>query len=101
MPLTPTQLRVVSALAEPLLRRSDHAAGPATYHEIAAKLGLKPEYVRRVVSTVRQAAGASGLPGVTADDPGADPDRYRWELARWALRRGLVGNVHQGDDEGG
>jgi hypothetical protein len=95
---TPGQIRVLAALCSPLLTRTGSRAMPATYAQIAARLGLKPGYVRNVLKTVRESLSGHGIPGLTADDHPSDGqdehgagDRFRWELARAALRSGWVG----------
>ena len=95
---TPGQTRVPAALCAPLLTRTGPGAVPATYTQIAARLGLRPGYVRNVLKTIRESLSGHGIPGLTADDLLADEpdehaagDRFRWELARAALRSGWVG----------
>ena len=95
---TPGQTRVLAALCAPLLTRTGPGAVPATYTQIAARLGLRPGYARNVLKAVRESLSGYGIPGLTADDFPADGpdehaagDRFRWELARAALRNGWVG----------
>lgn len=88
--LSKAQRRVLAALCRPLLSRSGPRAVPATYGAIGDELGLRPQYVRNVVKSLRETLSGCGVPGLTADDPDGPQDDYRWALARWALRSGWV-----------
>jgi hypothetical protein len=88
--LTGAQRRILAALCEPLLTRTGPEAAPATYAQIAARLTLKPHYVRNVVKSIRESLTGHGLPGLSGDDSAEAGDDFRWPLARWAVRSGWV-----------
>jgi hypothetical protein len=92
MPAQPTirQRLVLSALCEPLLVRTGPQAVPATYAQMGRRLGRQPQYVRNVVKSLRESLSGHGIPGLTPDDEGFPHDDFRWALARWAVRTGVV-----------
>lgn len=87
--LTPSQERVLRTLCLPLVTRTGADAAPATYAEIGGELDLSPQYVRNVLKTIREQLSGHGEAGLTAGQTGGGDD-FRWPLARWAVRNGLV-----------
>ncbi|MGI5272483.1 hypothetical protein ACQEUU_25230 [Nonomuraea sp. CA-218870] len=108
MELTRRQRLVLAALCEPLLVRAGPQAVPATYTQIGRRLGRQPQYVRNVVKSLRESLSGHGIPGLTRDDEAFSHDDFRWALARWAVRAGVVGveDLHElpepedGEDHG-
>lgn len=90
MALTPAQQRILAALCEPLLTGHDE---PATYNQIAARLTLKPGYVRNVLKTVRESLSGEGVTGMVPDEQDVAPD-LRIALARWAVRHQIADLTH-------
>ncbi|WP_198169414.1 hypothetical protein [Herbidospora daliensis] len=90
MTITPAQRLVLCALCEPLLANAGPRAAPATYAEIGSRLGRRPQYIRNVVKAIRESLSGHGVPALTADDDNAVHDDFRWALARWAVRSGVV-----------
>lgn len=86
----PYQHRVLVALCEPLFTRRGADAAPATYQQIAARLGLQPAYVRNVVRGIRDELTALGLPGLSVDDDTSPQGDLRVALAQWARRHRWV-----------
>lgn len=90
--LTARELRLLAALCEPLLTLA--GGPPATYREIAARLGggATPKAVRTGLDRLRnRLADEDGLPGLRADDDdGPGTPRYVAVLARWAIDTGQV-----------
>jgi pSer/pThr/pTyr-binding forkhead associated (FHA) protein len=76
--LSPAQQRVLVALCEPLLDR--HFTGPSSNREIADRLFLSVETVKRHMHDLFELFGVEDLP----------QNRKRAELARMALERGSV-----------
>jgi len=76
--LSPAQLRVLVALCEPLLEQ--HFAGPCSNREIADRLFLGVETVKRHMHDLFELFGVEDLP----------QNRKRAELARVAIERGSV-----------
>jgi hypothetical protein len=87
--LTASQRRVLAALCEPLLTGSGPQAVPATYAQIGQRLGLRPQYVRNVVKSLRETLTGHGVEGLTRDDQETAFDDFRPALARWAIRSGF------------
>ncbi len=87
--LTPRELRLLAALCEPLLTLA--GAAPATYREIAERLGgtATANSVRTGLDRLRhRLAHDNGIPGLRTDDDdqgSRDAAHYVHELARWAL----------------
>jgi pSer/pThr/pTyr-binding forkhead associated (FHA) protein/DNA-binding CsgD family transcriptional regulator len=77
-PLSPAQQRVLAALCEPLL--DQHFAGPRSNREIAERLFLSVETVKRHLHDLFERFGVADLP----------QNRKRAELARMALEQGAV-----------
>ncbi|MBO3753131.1 hypothetical protein J5X84_44470 [Streptosporangiaceae bacterium NEAU-GS5] len=88
--LTRVQRLVLCALCEPLLVKAGPQAVPATYAQIGRRLGRQPQYIRNVVKVLRENLSGHGVPGLTMDDEGIAHDDFRWALARWAVRTGVV-----------
>lgn len=88
--LSPAQRRVLVALCAPLLTGTGAGAVPATYARIGEVLGLRPQYVRNVIKTIREELAGHGVPGLTTEDDSTGHDDFRWSLARWAVRSGWV-----------
>ncbi|MFI6630805.1 hypothetical protein ACIBI7_18195 [Nonomuraea fuscirosea] len=91
MSLTRSQRLVLAALCEPLLVKAGPQAVPATYAQMGRRLGRQPQYVRNVVKSLRESLSGHGIPGLTTDDADIPHDDFRWALARWAVRTGVVG----------
>jgi hypothetical protein len=88
--LTPRELRLLAALCEPLLTLA--GAAPATYREIAERLGgtATVNSVRTGLDRLRhRLAHDNGIPGLRGDDDDPQTSRdaahYVHELARWTL----------------
>jgi hypothetical protein len=98
--LSRSQQRILRALCAPLLSESGPKAVPATYAQIAQRLGLQPQYVRNVVKALRETLSGHGVPGLVRQEDDATHDDFRWALARWAVRSGwvTVGDL-DGDDD--
>ncbi|WP_018500773.1 FHA domain-containing protein [Parafrankia discariae] len=94
---TAAQRRILVELCRPLLTRSGAAVRPADYEEIGQRLGLKPFHVRNVIKKLREELTGHGVPGLTDTEVAAARDGFRWPLARWLVRNGLVSS----DDIGG
>ncbi|MEU1389822.1 MULTISPECIES: hypothetical protein [unclassified Nonomuraea] len=90
MALTRGQRLVLAALCEPLLARAGPQAVPATYAQMGRRLGRQPQYIRNVVKSLRESLSGHGIPGLTTDDKEIPHDDFRWALARWAVRTGVV-----------
>jgi hypothetical protein len=90
MALTRGQRLMLAALCEPLLVRAGPQAVPATYAQMGRRLGRQPQYVRNVVKSLRESLSGHGIPGLTTHDEGIPHDDFRWALARWAVRTGVV-----------
>lgn len=86
----PHQHRVLVALCEPLFTRRGSDVAPATYQQIADRLGLQPAYVRNVVRSIRDTLTDLGLPGLSADDDSGPHGDFRIPLAQWARRHRWV-----------
>ncbi|MGH3567527.1 MAG: hypothetical protein ACRDRH_16130 [Pseudonocardia sp.] len=70
--IAPRELRMLAALCEPLLRYAGEDARAATNAEIADRLSLKAEYVRRSLSDLRdRLSTAHGMPRLRPEDDGA------------------------------
>jgi hypothetical protein len=87
---TPGQRRILVALCRPLLCESGSRARPATYAEIGAQLGLRPQYVRNVVKAIRDTLAGYGVAGLVTADAAAPNDDFRLSLAHWLLWTGLI-----------
>ncbi|EXG82335.1 hypothetical protein [Cryptosporangium arvum] len=84
--LTPARRRLLAALCRPLLDGKDD---PATYREIAVRLGLNAGHVRNSLREVREMLAGAGVPGMVVAAADASPD-LRIALARWAIRNGVA-----------
>ena len=91
VPLTLGELRLLTALCEPLLRGVVDETGPATYRAIAVRTGLRTGYIAAVVHDLRRRLSDAGVPGPPGSEPDAD---VRGRLADWALRTGTVTREH-------
>ena len=88
------ELRLLAALCEPLLA---FAGGePATYREIASRLGgtATAASVRTGLDRLRNRLADEGIPGLRGDEDdgsaGRDSGRFVAALARWAVDTGQV-----------
>ena len=101
--ITQTQQRVLRALCAPMLIRSGAMAAPATYAQIGYLLNRRPQYIRNVVKSLREALAGYGVDGLVRAGGDAAPEDFRWELARWAIRSGWVtaADVEDDDDPSG
>lgn len=90
--LTGAQRRVLTALAAPILLNQGDQAAPATYGDIAQRLGLQPGYVRNVLKSLRESLSGYGFSGLTGADNATEhqANDFRWALARWAIRSSWV-----------
>lgn len=88
--ITAAQRLVLCALCEPLLTSAGPRAAPATYAQIGQRLDRSPQYIRNVIKAIREALSGHGIPALTSDDENAVHDDFRWALARWAIRSGVV-----------
>ncbi len=90
--LTGAQRRVLTALAAPILLNQGDQAAPATYSDIAQRLGLQPGYVRNVLKSLRESLSGYGFSGLTGTDSTTEhqANDFRWALARWAIRSSWV-----------
>lgn len=83
IPLKPRERRLLAALCEPLLTGSGPQARPASYREIAARLGLSDHTVRNQLDALRDELLRRGIPGMIGPDA-------KDNLARYAVRSGSV-----------
>jgi hypothetical protein len=88
--MTPAQRRVLTALCASLLTGTGGGAVPATYTQIGDRLGLRPQYVRNVIKSLREVLAGHGVSGLTRDCGEGPADDFRGALARWAIRNGQV-----------
>ena len=88
------ELRLLAALCEPLLALA--GGEPATYREIASRLGgtATAASVRTGLDRLRNRLADEGMPGLRADEDdgaaGRDGGRFVAALARWAIDTGQV-----------
>jgi hypothetical protein len=86
-PVTARERRLLAALSEPVLLLAGPEAVPATYREVAARVGQTPASVRTCLDALRQRlSDRDGLP----DLRDAHSGDYRRALARWAIQSGTV-----------
>jgi hypothetical protein len=97
-PLTRAQRRVIEALCAPMVSRRGADAAPASYHQIGTALNLSPQYVRKVIQTVRETLTGHGVPDLVTDDPTRPGTDFRWSLARYAIRNRWVATVTLDED---
>jgi hypothetical protein len=83
LPLTDRERRLLVALCEPLLRGAARAARPASYKEVAERVGLSDHTVRNALDALRERLIAIGIPGMVGPDA-------KDNLARYAVRSGSV-----------
>jgi hypothetical protein len=83
LPLTERERRLLAALCEPLLTGSGREARPASYRQVAERLGLSDHTVRNALDALREQLLNIGIPGMI----GAEA---KDNLARYAVRSGSV-----------
>jgi hypothetical protein len=88
--IAPRELRMLTALCEPVLLFAGDEARPATYAAIGKRLKVGPEYVRRCLGDLRERLATEGGVPRLRDERAADGADYREELAVWALDSGTV-----------
>ena len=79
LPLTARERRLLAALCEPLLTGSGRDAQPASYRQIAGRVGLSEHTVRNALDALRERLASVGIPGMF----GAEA---KDNLARYAVR---------------
>jgi hypothetical protein len=87
---TAAQHRILVELCRPLLTRSGADLRPADYEEIGQRLGLRALHVRNVIKRMREDLTGHGVPGLADTEATSARDGFRWPLARWLVRNGLV-----------
>jgi hypothetical protein len=93
--VTPRELRLLTALCEPVLTLAGEAAVPATYREVAARTGQTAASVRTCLDTLRQRlTDQEGIPGLRGEPEQPERGDYRAPLVRWALQSGTVTRAH-------
>jgi DNA-binding CsgD family transcriptional regulator len=83
LPLKPRERRLLTALCEPLLTASGHEARPASYRQMADRLGLSDHTVRNALNALREQLLSVGIPGMIGPEA-------KDNLARYAVRSGSV-----------
>lgn len=92
--VTPRELKLLTALCEPILILAGDDAVAATYQQIAVRVGQRKDSVRACLDQLRvRLTDVDGIPGLrsTEDQEKAD---YRGSLARWALESRTVTTAH-------
>lgn len=90
--ITPRELRFLAALCEPVLTLAGPAAQPATYRQIAERLGTTQATARNCLDLLRaRLSDVDGIPGLRADEDTDDPaPSYLPALAAWAVHSGVI-----------
>lgn len=89
--VTPRELRLLAALCEPILILAGDQAVPATYRQIAERVGQRPQSVRVCLDQLRlRLTEEDGIPGLRGTGEQTEAADYRGPLARWALSSGIV-----------
>jgi len=82
---------LLAALCEPLLTRTGtHAAAPATYRQVADRVGKSPGHVRSVLRRLRGQLAAQGVAALVAFNLEKVHEDFRPALARWAINSGSI-----------
>jgi len=93
--LTPRELRLLTALCEPMLTLAGEAAVPATYREVATRVGQTAASVRTCLDALRhRLTEQDGIPGLRGDPEQPERGDYRLPLVRWALQSATVTRAH-------
>lgn len=91
--ISPRERRMLAALCEPRLLLAGEGARPATYSEIAERLGTTPSSVKVCLDAVRRRlSDEDGIPGLRNDEDGGSRDtaNFLLPLAGWAVATGAV-----------
>jgi len=83
LPLTPRERRLLVALCEPMLTTSGREARPASYRQVADRLGLSDHTVRNALDALREQLVEIGIPGMIGSEA-------KDNLARYAVRSGSL-----------
>ena len=83
LPLTSRERKLLTALCEPLLTPSGRESRPASYREVADRLGLSDHTVRNALDALRERLISIGIPGMVGSDA-------KDNLAYYAVRSGSV-----------
>lgn len=87
---TPVQRQLLAALCEPLLTRRGPQASPATYRQIAARVGRRPGFVRGALKQVREQLAGQGVAAMVNYSSDPVDDDFRLPLAMWAIHSGTI-----------
>lgn len=90
--LTARERRMLAALCEPRLLNAGEEARPATYGEVAERLGTTTSSVKGCLDNLRhRLSDEDGIPGLrTEEDKGRDAANYLVPLVEWAVDTGAV-----------
>ncbi len=90
--ITPRERRFLAALCEPVLTLAGPAAAPATYRQIAERLGTTQATAKSCLDQLRaRLSDVDGIPGLRSDEDADDPGHsYLPALAAWAVHSGAV-----------
>lgn len=88
--LSPQQRQLLAALCEPLLTRTGARATPATYREVATRVGKSPGHARTVLRRLREELASQGVASLVAYNLEKVYEDFRPALARWAINSGTI-----------
>lgn len=83
LPLSPRERRLLVAVCEPMLNSNGTEARPATYRQVALRLGLSDHTVRNALDALRERLLLAGIPGMIGSEA-------KDNLARYAVRSGSI-----------
>lgn len=88
--LSPQQRQLLAALCEPVLTRTGVHAAPATYRQVAQRVGKSPSHVRTVLRRLREELAVQGVAALVAYNLEKVCEDFRPALARWAINSGTI-----------